>query len=83
MMPDVALQKLWFKYILLFIVKIDCSHAYCISEYQHLKSLNSQIAEQANAGLKRIKDQLSYMTADNFMTHCSLFLFNKNRLKLL
>jgi chromosome segregation ATPase len=31
-----------------------------------------------NAGLKRIKDQLSYMTADNFMTHCSLYLWNKN-----
>jgi hypothetical protein len=31
--------------------------------YPELEKLNSQCNEQANAGLKRIKDQLSYMTA--------------------
>ncbi len=60
----------------------DCSPAYCLNEYPQFVHLNSQIAEQANAGLKRIKDQLSYMTADNFMMHCAFFLYNKNILKL-
>jgi hypothetical protein len=46
--------------------------------YPMLKGLNSQANEQANAGLKRIKDQLSYMTAENFMHHCCFYLWNKN-----
>jgi hypothetical protein len=46
--------------------------------YPQHEAINSQCNAQANAGLKRIKDQLSCMTADNFMTHCSLYLWNKN-----
>ncbi|KAJ8311149.1 LOW QUALITY PROTEIN: hypothetical protein KUTeg_011299 [Tegillarca granosa] len=58
----------------------SCSLAYNISLYPQYQHLNSQCNAQANAGLKRIKDQLSYMTAKNFMVHCSLYLWNKNRL---
>ncbi|XP_022288437.2 uncharacterized protein LOC111100644 isoform X2 [Crassostrea virginica] len=59
-----------------------CSLAYDLSIYPQFSALNSQCNEQANAGLKRIKEQLSYMTANNFMMHCTFFLWNKNLLKL-
>jgi hypothetical protein len=45
-----------------------CSFAYNLSLNPQHEAINSQCNEQANASLKRIKDQLSYMTADNFMT---------------
>jgi len=47
-----------------------------------LKSLNSQVNEQANAGIARIKGQLAYMLPDNFMFHCALFLAMKNKKKI-
>ena len=59
-------------------ISIGCSCGYCLDMYPMLKGLNSQTNEQANAGLKRIKDQLSYMTAENFMHHCCFYLWNKN-----
>ena len=46
--------------------------------YPNFKTLNSQVVEQSNAGLKRIQAQLSYMTEGNFLKHCQLFLFGKN-----
>ncbi|XP_050406170.1 uncharacterized protein LOC126827514 isoform X2 [Patella vulgata] len=58
-----------------------CSCGYRLNLYPELKNLNSQINEQANAGLKRIKDQVSYMTAQNFMNHSSFYLWNKNMKK--
>lgn len=60
-----------------------CSCGYCLDMYPLLNHINSQANEQANAGLKRIKDQLSYMTASNFMLHCSFYLWNKNKKKCL
>ena len=41
---------------------------------QSMSSINSQINEQANAGLQHIKGQLVYMKPDNFMFHIKLFL---------
>ena len=32
-----------------------------------IKNINSQVNEQANAGLQRIRGQLAYMTPENFM----------------
>ena len=32
-----------------------------------IKDINSQVSEQANAGLQRIRGQLAYMTPENFM----------------
>ncbi len=61
---------------------VGCSDGYNLSLYPQLSHLNTQIAEQCNAGLKRIKDQLSYMTAKNFMVHCQFYLLNKNQHKL-
>ena len=40
--------------------------------------MNSQVNEQANAGLQHIKRQLAYMSVVNFMFHLSLFLVVKN-----
>ena len=37
-------------------------------------SINSQVNEQANSGLQRIKGQLAYMKPSNFMLTLSLFL---------
>ena len=43
-----------------------------------LKQINSQINEQANAGLQRIRGQLAYMTPENFMFTIALFFYVKN-----
>lgn len=90
---EVLWLQLWHMYICWFIsiAMLDfpfplniylslsgCSCGYCLDLYPHLATLNSQVNEQGNAGLKRIKDQLSYMTAENFMKHCSFYLWDKN-----
>ena len=38
-----------------------------------LAGINSQVNEQANAGLQRIKSQLAYMNPENFKFTLSLF----------
>ena len=55
---------------------IGCSKGYCLDEYNtaEVRSLNSQVNEQANSGLQRIKGHLSYMKSDNFRFTLSLFL---------
>eukprot|EP00058_Branchiostoma_floridae_P026343 XP_002611834.1 hypothetical protein BRAFLDRAFT_83142 [Branchiostoma floridae] len=60
-----------------------CSDGYCMDSYgQHgsidVQQINSQINEQANAGLKRIKAQLAYMTQSKFLFNAALFLAFKN-----
>ena len=51
-----------------------------LDTYKHmsLKEINSQVNEQANAGLQRIRGQLAYMTPQNFMFTISLFISVKN-----
>ena len=57
-----------------------CSSGYNLDLYgeQLLKTLNSQINEQANADLQKIRGQLAYMTLANFHFHLSLFISVKN-----
>ena len=43
-----------------------------------LKEINSQVNEQANAGLQRIRGQLAYMTPENFMFTIALYFSIKN-----
>ena len=43
-----------------------------------LKEINSQVNEQANAGLQRIRGQLAYMTPENFMITIGIFFYVKN-----
>ena len=49
---------------------------------KRIKAINSQVNEQANSGLQRIRGQLAYMTVKNFKLHCSLFLAIKNMDKI-
>ena len=55
---------------------IGCSSGYSLDKYStyDIKSINSQVNEQANAGLQRIKGQIAYMKPCNFMFHVKLFL---------
>lgn len=52
-----------------------------MDSYPQLSTINSQVVEQANAAVKRIKASLSYMTAENFLQHLKLFLWYRNREK--
>ncbi len=38
----------------------------------------TQVVEQANAGLGRLKHSLAYMAPDNFMRHAMLYLAMRN-----
>ena len=58
---------------------VGCSSGYNLDMYIAHKGLNSQVNEQANAGLQHIKSQLAYMTFDNFVFHLCLFLCLKNK----
>lgn len=50
---------------------VGCSSGYCLDKYttSDIREINSQVNEQANAGLQHIKGQLVYMKPDNFMFH--------------
>jgi hypothetical protein len=63
---------------------IGCSKGYCLDSYKSLDSakINSQINEQANTGLQRIKGQLAYMKPENFMFTLSIFLAITNMDKI-
>ncbi|XP_070550589.1 uncharacterized protein [Ptychodera flava] len=64
-----------------------CNHTGCSSGYnmktyrdnKEIVELNSQICEQMNASISRIKSQLAYMLPDNFVFHAALFLSIINR----
>lgn len=62
----------------------NCSRGYSIDSYRgrlDLLKINTQVNEQQNAGLARIKAQLSYMLPDNFMFHAALYLAFRNNQK--
>ena len=54
---------------------IGCSKGYSLDAYsqKQIKGINSQVNEQANLGLQKIRGQLAYMSVENFKIHCSLF----------
>ncbi|XP_070549105.1 uncharacterized protein [Ptychodera flava] len=64
-----------------------CNHTGCSSGYNmntyktnsEIKNLNSQICEQTNAAVSRIKSQLAYMLPDNFIFHAALFFAISNK----
>ena len=65
------------------IIHLGCSEGYKLSLYCQFNHINSQVVEQANSALKRIKSSLSYMTAENFINHCKFYLWIQNkRIKL-
>ena len=60
---------------------VGCSAGYCLNGYKQMaiKDINSQVNEQANAGLQRIRGQLAYNTPENFMFTLKHFLSLKNK----
>jgi len=42
------------------------------------EAINSQVVEQANSQLKKLRSQLSYMGIEAFMTHAILFMRHLN-----
>ena len=60
---------------------IACSMGYNLCVYlanSQLKKLNSQVNEQGNAGVKKLKGHLSYMTFENFKFHVALYYSVRN-----
>jgi hypothetical protein len=43
-----------------------------------IKVINSQVVEQANAGLRRLQTQLTFMTPANVIQHTATYLAIKN-----
>lgn len=56
-----------------------CGPSFDLKSYPQYSTLNSQVVEQSNARLQRIKGSLSYMTQANFMKHCRFYLWGQNR----
>jgi CxC4 like cysteine cluster associated with KDZ transposases/Kyakuja-Dileera-Zisupton transposase len=63
----------------------SCARSYNLSIYHEYCSLNSQIAEQVNSHLKKIKSSVSQMTQDNFIRCVRFYLemINERKEKLL
>ena len=59
---------------------VGCSSGYNLAIYKSAltNTINSQVNEQANAGLQHMKSQVAYMSYANFMHTVSLFLAIKN-----
>ena len=51
------------------------SRGILIGNIPTVKDINTQVAEQRNATMKKIKPMLSYMNFDNFMRNCKLFIW--------
>jgi hypothetical protein len=45
----------------------------------YIASINSQVNEQANASLRRLQTQLTYMSAENVIKHTAVFLAIRNK----
>ncbi|XP_070537887.1 uncharacterized protein [Ptychodera flava] len=78
----------FFKHTMFLVDRLHwCNHTGCSSGYnmdtyksnKEIMKLNSQICEQTNASISRIKAQLSYMLPDNFIFHAALFLCLANK----
>lgn len=67
--------------IIIIIMIIGCSVAYKMSDYPQYQGLNSQLVEQRNSTLHKIKSSLSYMNKENFLLHCSFYLWYWNHKK--
>lgn len=63
--------------IVLFILKGCCS-GYNLDLHPDLININTQVAEQSNSLLNRLKGMVSYMSEANFICHVKLFLAYRN-----
>ncbi|XP_077992815.1 uncharacterized protein LOC144446848 [Glandiceps talaboti] len=83
-------EPVFFKNTMFLVDRLHwCNHTGCSSGYNmktyktniEISNLNSQICEQTNATISRIKSQLAYMLLDNFVFHAALFLAVTNNKK--
>ncbi|XP_077986107.1 uncharacterized protein LOC144440592 [Glandiceps talaboti] len=76
----------FFKHTIFLVDRLHwCNHTGCSSGYNmnvyknsEVRTLNSQICEQTNAVIARIRSQLAYMLPDNFILHTAIFLSMAN-----
>ena len=65
---------------------VACSRGYCMDTYKEdidIASTNSQVNEQANAALRNLATQISYMHVENVLMHTGVFLAIRNQDKQL
>jgi 5,10-methylenetetrahydrofolate reductase len=53
-----------------------------MNDYPQFSAISSEVVEQANAMIQRIKASVSYMTAQNFMNHLKIFFWYHNKEKI-
>ena len=60
-----------------------CSEGYSLNSYVTIdkQAINTQVNEQANAGIQKLKGHVSYMTVKNFMHTLTLYICGKNYFK--
>lgn len=63
---------------LLSIFFTGCAIGYMALMYPFLSHVNTQLVEQNNSKLKKLKSSLSYMNPDNFMDTLNFFLCHCN-----
>lgn len=56
-----------------------CSKIYHAKNIPLLDGVNTQMVEQNNSKLRKLKSQLSYMNHQNFMSHLKFFLWHCNK----
>ena len=61
---------------------LGCGEGYRLDNYPQFQAVNSQAAEQANSSIGKLKSMLSYMNHENFMLHCSFYLWFLNWCRL-
>ena len=61
------------------ILIVACSSGYELDAYPQWSSINSQVNEQMNSGLARLKSSLSFMGQDTFLKSCTLYLYMVNQ----
>ena len=49
------------------MLDVQLATAWILKQQMAIKEINSQVNEQANAGLQQIQGQLAHMTPENFM----------------
>uniref|UniRef100_A0A8W8MSK9 Uncharacterized protein n=2 Tax=Magallana TaxID=2171616 RepID=A0A8W8MSK9_MAGGI len=57
----------------------SCSKIYHAKNIPLLDGVNTQMVEQNNSKLRKLKSQLSYMNHQNFMSHLKFFLWHCNK----
>ena len=80
-------EPAFFKYTLFLVDRfhwkghVACSIGYNMCVYLanlQLRQLNSQVNEQGNAGVQKLKGHLSYMTFENFKFHVTIYYAVRN-----